>query len=59
MSRGFTVLELLLSVTIVSVVAAIAAPLVDGAMRTYALTTAAQTVAAQIRQARMLAVARN
>lgn len=52
-------LELLLCVTLVSILASVAAPLVDGAMRGYALTTSAQTVAAQIRQARMLAVSRN
>jgi prepilin-type N-terminal cleavage/methylation domain-containing protein len=56
---GFSLLELLLCVTLVSILAAVAAPLVDGAMRTYALSTSAQTVASQIRQARMLAVSRN
>lgn len=58
-ARGFTILELLISVGLVLVVVAAAAPVVTAAMRRYALTSATQGVAAQIRAARLIAVSRN
>ena len=56
---GFTVLELMLAVLVIGIAAAVAVPSITGAMSRYALNSASQKIAAEIRSARFAAVAKN
>lgn len=58
-AAGFTLIEALIVVALVSVLAGVAAPLIAGGMARYNLTSAAQQVASTIRSARFQAVGRN
>ena len=58
-SAGFTLIEILLVVAVVSVMAAMTVPTVAGAMDRYYILSAGQQVASTIRAARFQAVARN
>jgi prepilin-type N-terminal cleavage/methylation domain-containing protein len=56
---GFTLIELMLVVGIISVLAAATAPSIASGMRRFALTTASQEVVSTVRTARYQAVGRN
>src|SRR3990167_7595899 len=58
-SAGFTLIEILLVVAVVSVMAAMTVPTVAGAMDRYYILSAGQQVASTIRAARFQAVSRN
>ena len=58
-SRGFTIVEVLLVVTIAAVLAAISMPLALSAMRAYRLNGAAREVSNQISAMRLEAVTKN
>ena len=56
---GFTLVELLTTVTVAGVLAAVSIPPISGAMRRYSLNTTSRIIAAEIRAARFKAVAAN
>jgi prepilin-type N-terminal cleavage/methylation domain-containing protein len=56
---GFTLIELMLVVGLISVLAAASAPSIAGGMRRFTLTTASQQVVSTIRAARYQSVGRN
>ena len=56
---GFTLVEIMLVTTVAGVLAAVAAPSIDGAMRRYRMNTATRTITTEIRAARFIAVAKN
>ena len=56
---GYTLVEIMIGVAVMATVAGAAIPMVDKTLRHYALTQAADSVGATIRQARMTAVAKN
>ena len=58
-SSGFTLVELMLVVGLISVLAAATAPSIAGGMRRFTLTTASQQVASTVRTARYQAIGRN
>lgn len=58
-TAGFTLIETLIVVALISILAGVAAPVVAGGMARYNLTTAGQQVASTIRAARFQAVGRN
>ena len=58
-SAGFTAVELLIVVAVAGVLVGVSVPPVSSAMQRYALNTARQTVAAEIRLARFRAVSTN
>ncbi len=58
-SAGFTTVELLIVVAVAGVLAGVSVPPVTSAMQRYALNSASQTVAAEIRLARFRAVSTN
>lgn len=58
-AAGFTLIEILIVVALISVLAGTAAPIVAEGIRQYAINSAGQQVASTIRAARFQAVARN
>lgn len=56
---GFTLIELMIVVGLISVLAAVSVPAIAAGMRRYSLITASQQVVSTIRAARLQAVGRN
>ena len=56
---GFTLIEIVITLTVMTTLAGVASLTIPGAMRRYALNTSAQTVATAIRSARYVAVSKN
>ena len=58
-SHGFSLIEALVTVALISILAGISAPIVAGGIKLYSINSAGQQVASTIRAARFQAVARN
>jgi prepilin-type N-terminal cleavage/methylation domain-containing protein len=58
-TAGFTLIEILMVVALVSILAAVTVPILAGAMDRYAVVSAGQQVVSTIRAARFQAMARN
>ena len=58
-ASGFTLIEILLVMAVISIMAAMTVPMIAGAMERYYVISAGQQVASTIRLARFQAVARN
>ena len=56
---GFTLVEVLMVTGVAGIMAAVAIPSIDGAMRRYRMTTATRAIITEIRAARLTAVATN
>ena len=56
---GFTLVEIIVVTSVAGILAAVAVPSIDGAMRRYRMTTATRTITTEIRAARLTALSTN
>ena len=56
---GFTLVEIIVVTSVAGILAAVAVPSIDGAMRRYRMTTAIRTITTEIRAARLTALSTN